>query len=151
MYNVTRRRISSVAEPSALPQKSITSSTDASEYARQFYHEDIFLYESFFVMMLNTANVVEAYAKISQGGINATVVDVRIVAKIVIDSLSTNVILCHNHPSGQLKPSEQDKLITKKLASGLNLFDVKILDHIILTDASYYSFADNDESHYLKP
>jgi DNA repair protein RadC len=69
---------------------------------------------------------------------------VRIVAKYVVDSLATGIILAHNHPSGQLKPSEADIRITKKIKNAMELFDVSVFDHIILTEDSYYSFADNN-------
>lgn len=122
----------------------IGSSQNAADYARQFYFEDIEIYESFFVMMLNNSNNTIGYVKISQGGITGTIVDVRIVAKYCIDSLAVACILVHNHPTGKMIPSEPDKAITNKLKKGLELLDVKILDHIILSpeEGKYFSFAD---------
>lgn len=120
----------------------ISSASDAYEYIRRFYSDDIELYESFFILMLNTANNTVAYAKISQGGISGTVVDTKIIAKYCVDTLCSAVILAHNHPSGNLNPSTQDIKITDKIKKGLELLDVKVLDHIILTSDSYYSFAD---------
>ncbi|AUP78314.1 JAB domain-containing protein [Flavivirga eckloniae] len=121
----------------------VSSSISASKYARQFYHDDLTIYESFFMILLNNANNTIGYVKISQGGITGTLVDTRIIAKYVIDSLATAVILVHNHPSGTLKPSRADKGITDKIKRTLNIFDCKVLDHIILTETGYYSFADN--------
>jgi len=121
----------------------ITDSKSAAEYARQFYQDDIALYESFFIILLNRANITTGFVKISQGGICGTVVDPVIVAKYVIESLSKNVILVHNHPSGSLNPSTQDKNITTKIKKGLELFDCSVLDHIILTEGEYFSFSDN--------
>jgi DNA repair protein RadC len=121
----------------------ITSSGDSASFIRQFYQGDIEIYESFFLLLLNQQNYTIGYAKISQGGITSTVVDVRIIAKYTVDSLATSIILAHNHPSGSLRPSEQDILLTKKVKDAMTLFDVRVLDHIILTEDSFYSFADN--------
>ncbi len=95
------------------------------------------------MILLNNANNTIGYVKISQGGIAGTLADVRIIAKYAINSLATSVILVHNHPSGTLKPSQSDKYITKKIKRTLNIFDCKVLDHIILTETDYYSFADD--------
>lgn len=92
----------------------ITSSADAAKFMRQFYSDDIEIYESFFILLLNRAKVTIGYAKISQGGICGTVVDPKITCKYVVDSLADSVILAHNHPSGTLQPSQADKDITKK-------------------------------------
>ncbi len=120
----------------------ITGSKDAEQYARKFYHADLGLYESFFIMLLNNNGMVVQWAKISQGGVAGTVVDTIIVAKYVVETLAKSVILVHNHPSGNLKPSEPDKAMTQKIKQGLSLFDCSVLDHVILTEDGYYSFAD---------
>ena len=123
----------------------IQSSRDAVEYARQFYHEDLNIYESSFIMLLNRANNIIGYAKISQGGIAGTVIDVKIVAKYAIDSLASGIILFHNHPSGNLIPSDSDKNITRIVKNTLNIFDCNLVDHCIITDTEYYSFADSGD------
>jgi DNA repair protein RadC len=87
-------------------------------------------------------NTITGWVKISQGGTAGTVVEVKIIAKYAIDSLSNGVILVHNHPSGNTKPSDSDKDITNKVKNALELFEIKVLDHIIVTEANYYSFAD---------
>ena len=121
----------------------ILSSRDAYDYIKQFYADDIDVYESFFLLLLNRANNTTGYVKISQGGTAGTVVDMKIIAKYAIDTLSASVILAHNHPSGNVKPSQADRDITKKAKAGLELLDVCVLDHIILTsDNGYHSFAD---------
>ena len=122
----------------------ITNSEDSAKFIRQFYHDDIGIYESFFILLLNRANKTVGYAKISQGGVTGTVVDVKIICKYVIDSLASSVILAHNHPSGNLQPSEADRTITRKIRQALQFFDTKVLDHIILTEDSHYSFGEND-------
>jgi DNA repair protein RadC len=123
----------------------ITSSKDAYNVIRKFYYDDISIYESFFILMLDRSNNTIGYAKISQGGIVGTVVDLKLIAKYCIDSLCSSVILAHNHPSGNLTPSIQDKEITKKIKNGLNLLEVTTFDHLIITEESYYSFSDNSE------
>lgn len=120
----------------------INDSAEAARFARHFYHDDIVLYESFFIIMCK-ANYPVAWAKIAQGGCASTQVDIKILAKYVIDSLARNVILVHNHPSGSLQPSTQDKLLTKRIKQAMQLFDVRVLDHIILSEKDYYSFNDN--------
>lgn len=121
----------------------IDSSTTAAKFARQFYGDDLNLYESFFLILTNTHNKPIAWAKVAQGGINEVGVDIMILAKFVVDSLAKNVILVHNHPSGGLTPSAPDKSLTKKVIDALALLGAKVADHIILTDSDYYSFRDN--------
>lgn len=120
----------------------IVDSKQSAAFARQFYHDDIDIYESFFLILLNRAGFTIGFVKISQGGIAGTVVDSKLVAKCAIESLSSSVILVHNHPSGRKEPSNQDHLITKQIKEGLRLFDIPVLDHLILTQKEYYSFAD---------
>jgi len=120
----------------------IKSSNDSYQFIKQFYGDDLEVFESFFILLLNRKNATAGYAKISQGGIAGTVVDVKIVAKYAVDSLASSVVLAHNHPSGNLNPSGADIELTKKIKNALSLLDVVVLDHIILTKDSYYSFAD---------
>ena len=124
----------------------IKKSQDAADYiTKNFYGDDIELFESFFLLLLNNANYTTGYVKISQGGVAGTVVDPKIVAKYAIDSLSSAVIISHNHPSGNINPSEADKRITLKIRDGLQLFDIKLLDSLIITPDNYYSLADNED------
>lgn len=120
----------------------ITSSRDAFEYIRNFYKDDIHIYESVFILLLNRANETIGFAKISQGGISGTVVDIRIILKYAIDTLASGVIMAHNHPTGQLNASPQDVQISKKLKEALKYIDVSLLDSLILTGDNYKSFAD---------
>ena len=123
----------------------ITGSNDLNKYVRHFYSDDIGIYESFFILLLNKSMHTVGFAKISQGGIVGTVVDVKIIYKYVVDSLASYVIICHNHPSGNIQPSEEDKNITQKIKVGLKeICDTKLLDHIIVTEDSYFSFADEN-------
>ncbi len=132
-------KITSVKEGEKFPQAQITSSADAYNVIRQFWHDDIEIYESFFILLLNRANKTIGWAKISQGGITGTVVDVKILAKYVIDSLASGVILAHNHPSGNLKPSDSDIELTKKVREALKNLDTYLMDHLILTPEGKYT------------
>jgi DNA repair protein RadC len=124
-------------------QIKITKSEDAANFIKQFYSDDIEIYESFFILLMNRSNKIIGYAKISQGGIIGTYVDKKIVLKYLIDSLASGLIIAHNHPSGVLKPSDEDIKITKQIAELCKLLETTLLDHVILTTDSFYSFADN--------
>lgn len=130
---------------SEFPAKRILSTDDATNFIRQFYSDDIEVFESSFILLLNQSNTTIGYAKISQGGITGTVIDIRIVLKYAIESLATGIIICHNHPSGNIDPSEQDRLLTRKLNEAVKLFDIRLLDHIILTKDNSYSFTENNQ------
>lgn len=130
---------------SEIQKTKITTSESASNVIRKFYFDDINIYESFFILLLNRANNTTGFAKISQGGTAGTIVDIKIIAKYAVESLSSAVIICHNHPSGNIKPSEADINITKKIKDALLLLDISLTDHIILSENNYYSFADNGD------
>ena len=123
-------------------RKLITCSNDSEQFIRQFYFDDIDVYESFFLLLLDRSMHTIGYAKISQGGISATIVDPRLVAKYAIDSLASVVILAHNHPSGNTEPSMPDIQLTIRIKQCMELFDIKVVDHLILTRDSKYSFGD---------
>jgi DNA repair protein RadC len=99
-------------------------------------------HEEFWVLLLNRSNFILDKTRISQGGIAGTVTDIRLIMKQAIDKLAVSIILCHNHPSGNLKPSEADTRITKKLKESGEILDINVLDHLIVSDSSYFSFAD---------
>ena len=101
------------------------------------------LHEEFWILFLNRSNRVINRMKLSQGGISGTVTDVRMVMKKAVEYLASGIIVCHNHPSGNLNPSEADSKITQKIKEAGNLLDVQLLDHLIISDKDYYSFADN--------
>lgn len=125
-----------------IPEIQIKSSKDAYDYIKQFYANDIEIFESSFILLLNRANKVIGYAKISQGGVAGTVIDIKIVLKYVIDSLASGFIISHNHPSGSLNSSAQDDLLTCRLKEVCNYMDCNMLDHLIITAESYFSYAD---------
>ncbi|MEN2400245.1 DNA repair protein RadC [Flavobacterium sp. MC2016-06] len=99
-------------------------------------------HEEFWVLFLNNSRKVISKSQLSKGGISGTVVDVRLVFKLALESGATGLILCHNHPSGGLEPSEADLQITQKLKLAGESLDVKVLDHLIITETKYYSFVD---------
>lgn len=101
-------------------------------------------HEEFWLLILNRANQVLKEEFISKGGISGTIVDIRLICKSAIENNASGIIIAHNHPSGQIIPSKQDKEITIKLKSALILFDVTLLDHLIIGDLNYYSFADEN-------
>ncbi len=123
----------------------IKSSADAAQLIfKQWNRDTIGFQESFKVLLLNNANKIKGIYQVSTGSITGTIVDMRILFAVIIKTLSVGVILVHNHPSGKLKPSEADKQLTNKIQNASKLFDVNVLDHLIITpDGNYYSFADN--------
>ena len=98
--------------------------------------------EVFYVMLLNNSNHVLGVSKISEGGMTSTVVDIRILFQTALKSHAVAIILAHNHPSGNLKPSQSDIQLTKKIRLAGETLDIKLLDHVILTNENYFSFAD---------
>lgn len=99
-------------------------------------------HEEFWIVYLNNSNKVLHTAQLSKGGITGTLVDVRLVMKQALELGSVALILAHNHPSGTLKPSNADKEITQKLKTAAEVLDIKVLDHLIITQKDYFSFAD---------
>ncbi|MCW3115375.1 MAG: hypothetical protein JWR18_3771 [Segetibacter sp.] len=99
--------------------------------------------EVFAVVFLNRSNKINHYEIISEGGITGTVADPRIILKKALQHEAVSIVLCHNHPSGNLKPSRQDQELTNKIKEAALFFDIKVLDHIIVSEEGYYSFADD--------
>jgi DNA repair protein RadC len=132
-----RRR--KLAETPEVPQ--IKCSKDVSDIFQPLLSD--LAHEEFWILFLNRSNRVINRMKLSQGGISGTVTDVRLVMKRAIEYLASGIILCHNHPSGNLNPSESDSNITRKIKEAGNLMDIQLLDHLIISDKDYYSFADN--------
>jgi len=122
-------------------RKKITCSNDVAEIfiplLRDLPHEE------FWIVLLNRANLIIDTYRISQGGISGTVTDVRLILKAALDRMATQLILCHNHPSGNLQPSKEDINITHKIYEAGKLIDIQLLDHIIVSATGYYSLADN--------
>lgn len=131
------------AERMDFNQVKITSSQDAAQFARQFYFDDIEIFESAFIILLNAAGNTIGFAKIGQGGICGTVVDKMIICKYAVDSLARSVVLVHNHPSGNMRPSRQDDDLTLSVARALEMVGSRLSDHIIISPYNdYYSYSD---------
>lgn len=105
--------------------------------------QTIELYEEFKLLLLNRANDVLGIYHLSKGGITGTVVDTRIIFAIALKCNATGIILCHNHPSGNLTPSQPDKNITAQIKKAAVLFDINLIDHLIITKDNYFSFSEN--------
>jgi DNA repair protein RadC len=131
-----RRR--QVTEP--LVRSVVRTSNDIAQYLRPMLKD--YAYEVFAVIYLNRANKVKYFEVVSRGGITGTVVDPRIILKKAMDVEATSIILCHNHPSGNLKPSRADTALTTKIKQAASYFDIDVADHIIVSEDGYYSFAD---------
>lgn len=121
--------------------KTISGTDDAAEVARMCFDADTMDWtESFIVIALNNANKVLGFYKVSSGGVTATIADPKVIFQFALLSNASHIIIAHNHPSGNLQPSNADKQITEKIANAAKLLDMRLLDHIIVTDESYYSF-----------
>ena len=131
-----RRRHASAA----LSRSAIGSSRDVAEFLRTTIKDNT--REVFAILYLNRANKVCHFEIISRGGITGTVADPRLIMRGALEKNATGIILCHNHPSGNLKPSSADDALTQKIAAGARLFDIALLDHIIVSEEGYFSYAD---------
>lgn len=125
---------------SALEMEKITCSNDVALYLRPFIGD--IPHEEFWAVFLNRQNKVIDKQRLSQGGLTGTVIDVRLVLKMAIEKHATSLIFAHNHPSGNLDASEADRKITKQLKEAGTIMDIPLLDHLIITQSGYFSFAD---------
>jgi DNA repair protein RadC len=118
----------------------ITSSSDVADYLQILLKD--YKHEVFAVLFLNRSNKINHFQIVSEGGITGTVADPRIILKKALEEDAVSIILCHNHPSGSLEPSKADEELTFKIKEAAKYFDIKVLDHLIVSDDGYYSFAD---------
>ncbi len=125
---------------SSLEKSSVKSSKDIAQYLQALLKD--YAYEVFAVVFLNRANKINHFEIISRGGITGTVADPRVIMKKALEEDATSIVLCHNHPSGNLRPSQADEDLTKKIKGAASYFDIKVIDHIIVSEEGYYSFAD---------
>ncbi|HRH59707.1 MAG TPA: DNA repair protein RadC [Chitinophagaceae bacterium] len=119
----------------------IITSKDAAEFLRAMLQHK--KHEVFVVMFLNLANRINHFEVLSEGGITGTVVDPRIIIRKALEHDAVNIVLSHNHPSGSLKPSKADRELTSKIKEAAKFFDIHVLDHVIVSENGYYSFADS--------
>ena len=132
-----RRKISE-----AINRKQITSSNDVIELFQPLLAD--LPHEEFWVLLLNRANRIIERVRISEGGFTATIVDIRKIMRTALDHQAIGIILCHNHPSGNNHPSDDDQRITQKLKQAASTLDISLLDHVIITNQKCFSFADNN-------
>lgn len=130
-----RRRGAEVKE-----RKKIQSSKDVFEYFQSSLGEAA--YEEFWLLLLNRSNAIIREVNISEGGVSGTVADPKKIFKLALENRASSIILCHNHPSGNISPSDADLRLTTKLKKAGDLLELPILDHVILGEEKYYSFAD---------
>ncbi len=125
---------------SSLTKNKISNSIDVAHYLKtrlQDYHHEVFG-----VVYLNRANKINHFEIISEGGLTGTVADPRVILKKALAENAVSIILCHNHPSGNLQPSQADKALTQKIKQAAMLLDIAVLDHLIVSEEGHYSFAD---------
>ncbi len=130
-----RKEISSLLKPQMNTSKDVFNELEG-------VYKDL-QHEEFWVLFLNRANRIIAKKCLSRGGINGTVVDIRLLMKSAIDMLTSGIIISHNHPSGNLYPSEEDLAMTRKCKQACEYLDIRLLDHLIVADDKYYSFQEN--------
>lgn len=131
-----RRQISEI-----LDKPTVKSSRDIAEFLKlklQDYQKEVFA-----VLFLNRANKINHFEIVSEGGITGTVADPRVILKLALEKNAVNIILSHNHPSGNLRPSRADEQLTTKIKEAARYFDISVLDHIIVSEEGYYSFVDD--------
>ena len=124
-------------------QKITNSRSVFNVFYRSWSQKTIEIQEEFKVLLLNNANEVLGIFQLSKGGMKSTTVDIKLIFTVVVKTAACGIILCHNHPSGALRPSNADILITSQIKSAANIFSISLLDHIIITKKGYYSFSDN--------
>ena len=142
-YTIAEIQVSYKTNCKASERRKIITSKDAEIVFRNLWSNDMELREEFCILLLNRANRILGWYKLSQGGITGTVVDIRLLFSIALKGLACGIILAHNHPSGNLQPSDTDIKLTNSLKQAGKVLEIPILDHLILTDESYYSFADD--------
>lgn len=142
IWQVSEVQLSYRNKVQAADRPQIRGSRDAFALLHANWSDDLELLESFHVLFLDRANRVKGMYQVSKGGTAGTVVDAKIVFAAALKVLASSLILAHNHPSGSLQPSQADIDLTRKLKEAGKTLDIQVLDHLILTTESYYSFAD---------
>jgi DNA repair protein RadC len=144
MFGVTEVMLTYRSKIRPSDRKRISCSRDAYDSFKENWNDDTLEYfEEFKILLMNRSNAVLGLMSVSKGGISGTVTDVRIIMQGALKSNASGIIVCHNHPSGNLNPSESDTKITQKIKEAGNIMDIQLLDHLIITADEYYSFADS--------
>lgn len=140
--NVSEAQLVYRAHPCA-QRPVVNSSACAAELLRPWFDECMDLREEFWVILLDRGNRAKVVWRASQGGLHGTVADPKLIFAAALKGVASSIILAHNHPSGQLRPSEEDIRLTRKLAEAGKFLDLPVYDHLIMTRDGHYSFADN--------
>jgi DNA repair protein RadC len=143
IFTISEIQVSYHPKVTATKRPKLSTSHDSYKYFLDIFNKDtIKLKEECIALFLNRANRVLGCYRISSGGITGTVVDIRIVLSIALKCLACAIIIAHNHPSGEIKPSQADVELTRRLKESGKLMDVSLLDHLVITSERYFSFAD---------
>lgn len=146
VYKSTIPEISLKNKKGDLLKVKITSAKDCYHYFKELFDEETLeVYEQVMVIYLNTASNTVGWYKASQGGMTGSIVDPRLILKAALDCYATAFVIAHNHPSGKLVPSDADRKITKNLSQAAKTLEITLLDHLIITNEGFYSFADKGE------
>lgn len=145
-YNSTCPEISIKMKHGEVKKTKIRQSSDIYNFMKEVFDADTLEYnESAIAVYLNRANNTIGWFKVSQGGIAGTVIDNKMILGPALKIGASAIIIAHNHPSGNLQPSNSDRLITKKLKNACDIMEITLIDHLIITTENYYSFADEGE------
>lgn len=143
LFKVSEIKVSYHPQIKASERKKVCCSRQVFEVFLDYWDQGLIeLQEQFVMMMLNRANKVIGIFEVSKGGLAGTVADPKVIFSVALKCSASSIILAHNHPSGNLRPSEADITLTRKLKSGGELLDIVVIDHLILSQEGYYSFAD---------
>ena len=142
-YNLAEITVSYSTKVKAAERPKVRCSQDADALLRKVF-PSLEHVEYFYIICLNRANQVLGFHQVSKGGISGTVTDVRVIFQVAIKTSSSGLILAHNHPSGNTQPSEADLKITRKIKEAGALLDITVLDHLVITEEGYLSFADEN-------
>lgn len=145
LYNIAEIKVSYVPNLKKADRHHVNGSRAAYDVLKVAFIEEMHLFESFKVLLLNNSNDVLGIYTASNGGMTGTLVDVRMILSRALVANATAMILAHNHPSGGLRPSRADEEITTKIKNAAKYLDINVLDHIIVTADAFYSFADNGQ------
>lgn len=134
------------AKPTQRETRELNNSQDTFEELRNIYNPDTAtIYETAYVLYLNQSNRIKGFMKLSEGGMTNVIVDPRLVMMGALGCSATSIVLSHNHPSGNPRPSEDDRKLTQKLMAACKLMDISFIDHIVIGAGRYYSFRDHGE------
>ena len=142
-YNVAEIQVSYRTKIKASERRKVATSKDVETAFRDIWSDNMELQEEFYILLVNRSNRILGWYKLSQGGVTGTVVDAKLIFSIALKGLASSIILAHNHPSGNLQPSDADIKLTRRLKQAGEILDISVLDHLIMSLEGYSSFADD--------